>query len=269
LHEPRQLKLERRSLHSNVMTAFAWIKAKLRSYQSKRVAGITVRYMFPAMLGTILLLSASSMSGVGQSYVYLTSNASTIAVGEIVSVVVGVSAHTPINAVDITLDFPADKVEVFSVDRGQSVLTIWTQEPVITNNSVKLTGGTFKRGFIGQHQIATVKFRTKATGQYSMTAEKITFVAGDGAGTPVIASKKPTNSVALFNFDETTSAEQIKIAIARGMTTDVNQDGQVTLQDISAFMGAWNNQSQVFDFNNDGKMTFKDFSILLADFFRQ
>ena len=226
-----------------------------------------MRYMFPAMLGTVLLLTASTNSGISESYVFLSSDARTVEVGEIVSVEVGVSAHTPINAVDITVDFPADKVEVFSVDRGQSVLTIWTEDPIIKRDTIQLIGGTFKRGFIGEHQIVTVKFRAKVAGQYALEADDITFVAGDGNGTEVDAADRPVSSLTLFNFDENTSADEIEIAIASGITTDLNQDGKVTLQDISAFMGAWNNKQQLFDFNNDGRMTFRDFSIILADFF--
>jgi hypothetical protein len=223
--------------------------------------------MFPAMLGTVLLLGASIISGVNGSYVYLNADSSTVEVGEIITVVVGVSAHVPINAVDITVDFPDNKLEVFSVDRGQSVLTLWTEDPVIEEQSVQLVGGTFRRGFIGQHEIASIKFRALQSGQFSISANNVTFVAGDGSGDEIAASETAANATTIFTFDETTSDEEIEIAIASGITTDINLDGQVTLQDLSAFMGAWNNSSQFFDFNNDGQMTFKDFSIILADFF--
>ena len=251
------------------MWFFSYVKNIYTKYRQKREASATVRYMFPAVLGTILLLSASAVSTVDQSYVYLESGSRAVEVGEIISVEVGVSAHRPINAVDIKLAFPASSLDVFSVDRGQSVLTIWTEDPVIKNNSVRFVGGTFKRGFIGQHEIATVKFRALEAGQYEISADNITFVAGDGSGTKIKAVDHQSSQLTLFNFDENTSAEEIKIAIARGATTDINNDGVITLQDISAFMGAWSSRTQIFDFNNDGRMSFKDFSIILADFFLQ
>jgi hypothetical protein len=94
-------------------------------------------------------------------------------------------------------------------------------------------------------------------------------VAGDGTGTEVAVTAQAAESIALFNFDENTSPEEIQVAIASKIVTDINNDGRVTLQDISAFMGAWSNRTQIFDFNKDGKMTFRDFSILLADYFLQ
>ena len=249
------------------MKAFAWIKEKVIAYRNKRVASRTIRYMFPAVLGTLLLLSASTITGVDQSYVFLSPDNRTIEVGELITLEVGVSAHTPINAVDIKVNFPADKVEVFSIDRGKSVLTLWTEEPIISSNSVQFIGGTFRRGFIGKHTIASIKFRAKQSGQYEIGATDITFVAGDGTGNKVTVSANSANKTMLFNFDENTSDEEIRIAVAAGVVTDLNGDGKVTLEDISMFMAIWNNRSQVLDFNNDGRMTFKDFSIILADFF--
>ncbi|MFT5831713.1 MAG: hypothetical protein ACI9SY_000081 [Candidatus Paceibacteria bacterium] len=251
------------------MSAFTWIRAKVKAYRDKRVSSATVKYMFPAMLGTVLLLGASTISSVDRSYVYLSSDSRTIEVGQILTVEVGVSAHTPINAVDITVVFPPDKVEVFSVDRGQSVLTLWTEDPIIATDYVQLTGGTFRRGFVGQHEIVSIKFRALTTGQYEIRSQDITFVAGDGTGAEIASASNLANKTTLFNFDENTTSKEIEVAIASGITTDLNQDGKVTLQDISAFMGAWNKRNQLFDFNNDGKMSFKDFSIILADFFLQ
>jgi len=249
------------------MKIFSWFISKIKDYRNKRVARATVRYMFPAVLGTILLLSASSINSIDGSYVYLNPNTTTVAAGEILSIEVGVSANTPINAVDIQVEFPSDKVEVFSIDRGQSVLTIWTEDPIVTSNSIQFVGGTFKRGFIGEHEVATIKFRALETGQYELNVEEVVFVAGDGTGKEVPVEKHVSNTLSLFNYDENTTAEEIKIAVESGIPTDLNNDGKVTLQDISAFMGAWNQKTQLFDFNNDGKMTFKDFSIILADYF--
>jgi hypothetical protein len=178
------------------------------------------------------------------------------------------SAAVPINAVEFKLAFPADKVDVFGVDRGQSVITIWTEDPVVTPNSVQLRGGTFQRGFLGTHQIATVNFRAKRTGQYAIKIEDVRLVAGDGEGTEII-NNQPAADLSIFNFDEKTTEDEIRVAIRNQMVTDLNGDGDVTLQDISAFMGAWSNKSQVFDFNGDGRMTFRDFSIILSNFFFQ
>jgi hypothetical protein len=225
--------------------------------------------MFPAMLGAAALLGALSISATENSFVLLETDVQAVESGELFEVQVLTSAHTPVNAVDITVQFPKDKLEVFSVDRGQSVLTIWTEDPSVTASAVRFSGGTFRRGFIGKHEIATINFRALETGQYNVKINNATLVAGDGTGTEVPVTAQSAESIAMFNFDDNTAPEEIKVAIASGIVTDLNNDGKVTLQDISAFMGAWSNRSQIFDFNKDGRMTFRDFSIILADYFLQ
>jgi hypothetical protein len=225
--------------------------------------------MFPAVLGAAALLSAVTLSAIDNSFVVLESDVQAVEVGDIFSVQVFSSAHVPVNAVDITVSFPSDKVEVFGVDRGESVLTIWTEDPIVTNKTVTLRGGTFRKGFLGEHQIATINFRAKGTGQYTIKAPDATFIAGDGAGTEVLVSEHSADKLSIFNFDDNTTEEEIKIAVGSQLKTDLNEDGKVTLQDISAFMGVWSNKTQLFDFNGDGRMSFKDFSIILADFFLQ
>jgi len=225
--------------------------------------------MFPAVLGAAAILGALSISATSNTFVILETDKLTIESGKLFEVQVLVSAHTPVNAVDLTVSFPKDKLEVFSVDRGQSVMTIWTEDPIVKTNSVRLSGGTFRRGFIGKHEIATINFRALATGPYKITINKPTLVAGDGTGTQVAVTSQPGESISLFNFDDNTTEDEIRVAVSRNMVTDLNNDGKVTLQDISAFMGAWSNRSQIFDFNRDGRMTFRDFSIILADYFLQ
>lgn len=229
----------------------------------------TVRYMFPAFLGTLAAASLFAMSASsGDSYVSLSTETQAVKTGVIYPVQVDVSAAVPINAIELTVSFPEDKVEVFGVDRGQSVITIWTEDPKIDSSTVELRGGTFKRGFLGEHQIATINFRALETGQYDIQIDDVRFIAGDGEGTEVVATEAG-GTLTMFNFDENTSADEIQVAVQSSTPTDINEDGEITLTDISAFMGAWSNKSRTFDFNGDGKMSFRDFSIILADFFLQ
>ena len=238
-------------------------------YRVSRDRATTVRYMFPAVLGAVAIMGALSISATSNSFVILQTEIQAVESGELFEMKILTSAHTPVNAVDITVQFPKDKLEVFSVDRGQSVLTIWTEDPVVTAKTVRFSGGTFRRGFIGKHEIATINFRALEPGQYKVRVSDATLVAGDGTGSEVLVTSQPAETIALFNFDENTPPEAIKVAVASNLVTDVNNDGRVTLQDISAFMGAWSNQSRMFDFDRDGKMTFRDFSIILADYFLQ
>jgi hypothetical protein len=159
-------------------------------------------------------------------------------------------------------------VEVTGVDRGQSVLTIWTEDPIIENDKVILRGGTFKKGFIGEHKVATINVKAKQSGKSEFIASNVTLLAGDGRGTPVTVSESNDSSLSLMIYDENASPEDIGIDVSVTILTDIDGDGKVSLKDVSSFMGAWASKSKTFDFNGDGKMSFRDFSIILADVFR-
>ncbi len=229
----------------------------------------TVRYMFPMVAGIMVLLGAQLASSLESSYIRLEIDKTTVQTDERFSVDVYAYAHVPVNAVDVTLKFDSNKAEVLEVDRGQSVLTIWTEDPVVTDNSVVLRGGTFRRGFLGEHKIARIDLQAKGTGSSQFSATEIMLLAGDGQGSPVSTSESSDSNVSLYIYDKNTNPEDIEIEVDVRIITDLDGDGRVTLRDISVFMSDWGNKSRIHDFNGDGKTTFRDFSIILASFFFQ
>lgn len=223
--------------------------------------------MFPTVVVFAVLVSAATLSDTSVSYVRLEISDNIVKSDTRFTVDVYAYAHVPVNAVDITLRFDSDAVEVLEVDRGQSVLTIWTEDPVVTENTVVLRGGTFRKGFINEHKIASIDLRAKQTGQSSFKATDVVLLAGDGAGTPVQVADALDSSVNLYIYDANTNPDDIRVDVKVKILSDLDGDGEVTLKDISAFMAAWHNKDKMYDFNGDGRMTFRDFSIILADFF--
>lgn len=224
--------------------------------------------MFPAILTFAALLgTAAVIDSEDSSYIRLEASEATVEAGDRFSIDVYAFAHVAVNAVDITLQFESDSVQVIGVDRGQSVLTIWTEEPIIEDDRVILRGGTFRRGFLGEHKIATINVRAEETGQKTVRATNVVLLAGDGEGTTVATSETRDSSVNLFIYDEDVTPESIGVDVSVRLVTDIDGDGEVTLRDISAFMSAWGNQDVQYDFNGDGRMSFRDFSIILADYF--
>ncbi len=227
----------------------------------------TIKFMFPAALSFAAILGATVITSTEVSYVRLQTSDSVVEAGDRFTIDVYAYAHVPVNAIDITLRFDADTVEVLEVDRGQSVLTIWTEDPVVSADSVVLRGGTFRKGFIREHKIASIDLRAKQTGESVFRATDVMLLAGDGAGSPVLIADNTDSSVSLYIYDENISPTSIGVKATVGIVTDIDGDGKVTLRDISAFMGAWSFKTKVYDFNGDGRMTFRDFSIILANFF--
>jgi hypothetical protein len=243
-----------------------WLKDTLLPSRFK--GGRTVKVMFSfSLLSILMLLGANVITSREASYIRLEANKDVVMAGDRLSLDIYAFAHVPVNAVDVTLRFEESAVEVISVDRGQSVLTIWTEDPIVEKDKVVLRGGTFRNGFIGEHKIATIELRAKETGQSEFLTTNVSLLAGDGRGTPVTVADSNGSSLNLYIYDENEDPANIGVNVAVSILTDIDGDGNVTLKDISSFMGAWSSGGKIYDFNGDGKMSFKDFSIILADAF--
>jgi hypothetical protein len=240
---------------------------KFRERLRQRKPG-TVRTMF-SFATLAFLLGAALITSTEASYIKLKASKSAVEAGERFSIDVYAYAHVPVNAVDVTLKFEETALDVLSVDKGQSVLTIWTQEPVVEGDEVVLRGGTFRKGFLGEHKIATIELEAKQSGESEMVAENVVLLAGDGKGTPVTVAESNDSTLSVYVYDENEDPENIAVNVTVDIKTDIDGDGYVGIRDVSAFMGAWSSSSvgKLYDFNNDGKMSFKDFSIILADAF--
>lgn len=245
------------------MIYLSWLWKKILNFGPRASTG-TVQYMFPLFIGLAAILGASLIS-TEQSYIKLIPSKTAVMNGESFTVAIYAYAHVPVNALDLKINFSSGMVEVLAVDKGQSVLSIWTQEPKITNNSILISGGTYRRGFIGEHLVATIKARAKFTGKTEFIVEDAKLLEGDGKGTPVIVAGIGENAkTSFYIYDQSDNPETISANLGLKINPDIDGDGKVTLRDISSFMAAWGGTSSVYDFNNDGRMNFIDFSIILA-----
>ncbi|HRH23656.1 MAG TPA: cohesin domain-containing protein [Candidatus Magasanikbacteria bacterium] len=123
---------------------------------------------------TISLSPSSGSYSVGQSFA--------------VSVYVG-SADQAMNATDGVISFPADLLEVSSVSKSGSILSLWVQEPSFSNTSgrVNFEGIVFNPGYTGKAgKIITVNFRAKAAGTASVSFSSGSVLANDGSGTNIL-----------------------------------------------------------------------------------
>lgn len=230
---------------------------------------LTVRYMFPVFLSLAAIFGASVITSNDASYVKLSPSKNTVMNNEQFYIEVFAYAHVPVNAVDIDIQFDANSLEILSVDKAQSVLTIWSKEPKIENNLISFSGGTYRRGFVGEHLLATIKVRAKMAGRTELFLKNVNFLAGDGKGTPVAVSQNSSDSKKSFIiYNQGEDPAKIVADLGIGLNADIDGDGQVTLKDISSFMSAWYDGSIIYDFNGDKKMNFVDFSIILAKSFQ-
>lgn len=235
---------------------------------------LTIRYAFPLVFAVAAILSAAAIVSDNRSFIHLDSSAQTVKAGDTFQIKVYVSASVPVNAVDIRLAFPSDQIQILGIDKGQSVITLWAQDPYVDTNTVILQGGTFRRGFVGDHLIATINAKAIQTGLAKFSTDQVTLLAGDGSGSKVQVAQSNADSATFYiaNADGTPAASQnnpigVQGAASVVIITDIDGDGKVTLADVSKFMAGWFSGGTIYDFNHDGHMTFADFAIILADSF--
>lgn len=230
----------------------------------------TVRYAFPLAFASLVFLGASVLTSGTASYVKLSSDKTYVKSGEFFTIDVYAGAHIAANAVDIQIAYPEDQIKIEGIDTGTSVITIWTTEPYAEDGLIVLRGGTFRKGFLGEHMIAQINARAKEAGSAKFSADSVQLLAGDGRGTDITIKDTGYQSHTMYvdvTADDKTGEMTIEASVQIAIYTDIDGDGKVDMKDILSFMNAWRDKSTLYDFNGDGKMTFKDFGIILSDSF--
>jgi hypothetical protein len=102
-----------------------------------------------------------------------------------------------VNATQATVQFPADMLELASVNRSGSVFNFWVEEPVISNEdgTLKFIGGTSKSISGGALKVLTLRFKARGAGKKDVSIGDAVVTAADGKGTNVLSSTTGTNIV--------------------------------------------------------------------------
>lgn len=227
----------------------------------------TVRSAFPLVLSMLMLTGATLLSSEESSYIRIESSDNHVTEGDQFTIQVYAGAHVPINAVDVSVHFPNEEVSIEGIDTGESVITIWTTEPHIDDDAIVLQGGTFRKGFLGEHLIARINATAKKDGIAKFFISDKKLLAGDGKGTAISTKKSNSESLIVYVDVAEDADATLEGNVSIILYTDVDGNGIVDMADISEFMIAWFDKTRKFDFNDDGKMTFVDFAIILSDSF--
>ncbi len=100
------------------------------------------------------------------------------------------STDQAINAASGTIHFPEDVLQVLSISKANSILTLWVQEPSFSNTSgtVDFAGVVPNPGYTGSGgNLITVRFRARSPGTANLTISPAETLANDGSGTNVLA----------------------------------------------------------------------------------
>ena len=117
--------------------------------------------------------------------------------GNIVSVKVLVNTEgQSINTVAASIQFPGDLLQVMSISKSSSILSLWVQDPSFSNaaGTISFTGGVPNPGFSGQSgEIVSIVFKAKKQGTASVIFTDSSVLLNDGLGTDVLSAKKSTS----------------------------------------------------------------------------
>jgi len=177
-------------------------------------------------------------------------------VGDTVNIALFVNASDqPVNMLESVITFPQDKLQVISLFKEGSIISLWVQEPSFSNKdgSITLAGGLPAPGFIGTAgKIITVSFKVIGEGDAMINIGDAQLLANDGYGTNILKNITPTHLTLLKPKSQKDVA-------------DLNADGKVDLVDVSILIANLGTaKDDIYDLNNDGKIDAKDLSILLS-----
>lgn len=114
------------------------------------------------------------------------------------------SADQAMNAVSGAISFPADKLEIKSISKIGSIISLWVQEPSFFSGSANFEGIVLNPGYTGSAgKILTLNFRAKSAGSASLIFSSGSVLANDGKGTNILTGL----GNASFNFESATVQE--------------------------------------------------------------
>ncbi len=113
--------------------------------------------------------------------------------GENFVVSVIASSDTSVNAFFSIISFPTNTLEVISINKSDSIVNLWTQNPSYSNagdtGNIIFEGVVLNPGFIGSGgKIITITFRVKKEGLADLTFSKYAILENNGLGTNAIAN---------------------------------------------------------------------------------
>ena len=160
------------------------MRASIVSIKSKYRVFILTLFLTAGLLAPLGAMGA-------QASLFISPSSKSYVVGQIFTVAVNISADLAVNAVEGSLVYPPDKLEALSVSKANSIINLWVNEPIISQNSgnVYFAGVILNPGYKGSGgKILSVNFRVKALGDVAVTVADGSILANDGFGTQVLSS---------------------------------------------------------------------------------
>ena len=123
---------------------------------------------------------------------YFVSSTSTLSSGTEFTVSVFVNSPVPINALDLSLAYPADKIQFLNADPAHSIVGFWQGATVLTSEGhIDLAGGILP-AFIGTGGlVSALHFKAQSAGNVTISFGPSSLFDADGKGTQASVDGPP------------------------------------------------------------------------------
>lgn len=122
---------------------------------------------------------------------YFSPRSGTYAVGKSFSVGIYVSTADSANAFQGAINFSQDKLQITSLSKSGSIISLWVQEPSFSNSDgiARFEGVVPNPGYTGSNgKLITINFKVKNTGEARLGFDDGAILANDGLGTNILTS---------------------------------------------------------------------------------
>lgn len=157
--------------------------------KSNRKTWFSVSLVFGLVLVSCLLPSATSAEATAS--LYFLPNSGTFEAGQTFNVRAAVNTGGQvINAVEDTISFSNNTLEITSISKAETILTLWVKDLLYDNSTGKITfaGGIPNPGFNGLGRLFRVYFKAKSHGSAWIKFNAAKVLANDGIGTNILSS---------------------------------------------------------------------------------
>lgn len=143
-----------------------------------------------ASLGLFVLSGFFLAGRVSADTIFFSPSQANYSVGKTFSVQVLVSSPAvSVNAVSGTISFPPEKIQVVSISKTDSIVSLWVQDPSFSNaqGTVNFEGVILNPGFKGSNAKAiTINFKVIGAGVANLSLSSASLLANDGSGTNIL-----------------------------------------------------------------------------------
>jgi hypothetical protein len=148
--------------------------------------------MFGALMALAMLLIPSAVQA---ATLQVSTGRAVISAGDtIIAAILVSSPDQAANAISSVISFPTDLLSVVAVSKTNSILSLWIQDPVFSNQdgTVSFSGIVPDPGWTGlSGQVVSVEFRAKKPGTATIELTSSAVLANDGNGTNILTAATP------------------------------------------------------------------------------